>query len=439
MLRLTSVRDRDRGAIAMIVAMLFGFGVMIGLAALTIDVGNINANRRQLQNGADAVALAAVKVCVETGVCPNASNADLQALENANANPNAVAGVTGIRRVDGGIAICGYGGGLPACPPLSAPNTGNLQECPAPTPALPADTNYLRVYTQTTSTQGVHLLPYSFGAAIAGVGSGANQQTCASVTWGQPSGAAAPITLSYCEWAKATGNDPAHPMTDGGGTFPSGPVGSWPGYVAGISTAVPPVPTWPGWAAPLPAVPVPGNEIIIGLQGTASSHDCSTWNGHDGPGGFGYLNASACAATAALNGWIQVDTGNTMPSGCDLSPYFNKVIYLPVFDCMTTNVGGSPTWTPVPGTTCTTGGNGSNTWYHITGYAKFYLSGYKTGGGSSTEAGRTNPLATPSVPCTGNDRCLSGWFLRGLVNTPPAPPPPPGAPPLGAYTIQLSG
>lgn len=437
MLRLTRFREREDGAIATIVAMLFFFGVMLALGALTVDVGNINANRRQLQNGADAVALAAVKVCAETGVCPDATNAALQKLGNANANPNAASGVTGIRRVDVGTPICGSGGGLPACPPSSALNTRNLQECPAPTPALPAGTNYLRAYTQTTDAVGGHLLPYSFGAAIAGV-RGANQQTCASVSWGPPSGAAAPITLSYCEWAKATGNDPADPMTGGGGAFPSGPVGSWPGYVAGISTAVPPVPTWPGRAAPLPAVPVPGNEIIIGLQGTASSHDCSTWNGHDGPGGFGYLNATACAAVAAVDGWIQVDTGNTMPSGCALSPYFNKVIYLPVFDCMTTSVGGSPTWTPVPGSTCTTG-SGSNTWYHITGYAKFYLSGYKTGGGSSTEAGRTNPLAIPSLPCTGSDRCLSGWFLRGLVDAPPAPPLPPGAPPLGAYTIKLAG
>ena len=440
MLRLIRVRDGDRGAIAMIVAMLFGFGVMIGLAALTIDVGNINADRRQLQNGADAVALAAVKVCAETGVCPNATNTDLQALESANANPNAAAGVTGIRRVDGGTPICGYGGGLPACPALSALNTGNLQECPAPTPALPAGTNYLRVYTQTTNAAGTHLLPYSFGAAIAGVGSGANQQTCASVTWGQPSGAAAPITLSYCEWAAATGNDPAHPVAGGGGTFPPGPVGTGPGYVASTSTANPPVPTWPVYAAPLPATPVPGHEIIIGLQGTATAPDCSTWNGHVGPGGFGYLHTStSCTAAAAVDGWIQVDTGNTMPSGCDLSPYFNKVIYLPVFDCMTTSVGGAPTFTPAPGTTCTTTGSGSNTWFHITGYAKFYLSGYKTGGGSSTEANRTNPLATPSLPCTGNDRCLSGWFLRGLVLAPPAPPAPPGAPLLGAYSISLSG
>ena len=69
MLRLTCGRDGERGAVAMIVAMLFGFGVMIGLAALTVDVGNINADRRQLQNGADAVALAVAQQCVKDGTC----------------------------------------------------------------------------------------------------------------------------------------------------------------------------------------------------------------------------------------------------------------------------------------------------------------------------------------------------------------------------------
>jgi Flp pilus assembly protein TadG len=442
MLRLISVRDGDRGAIAMIVAMLFGFGVLIGLAALTIDVGNINADRRQLQNSADAVALAFVQQCTTNATCdPTVSNSSLVNL----ANTNAADGFTTISRVDGGIgtplagklAICGNmanATNLLACPTTWIQSMTNLQECPA---APSSGVNFVRVYTQTTmNAAGAHLLPYSFGAAITGVGSGANQQACASVTVGQPSGAAAPITLSYCEWAAATGNDPAHP---GQGLFPKSPVGAWPGYVSGISTASPPVPTWPAPAAPLPALPVPGNEIIIGLQGTGTTHNCPTWNNHDGPGGFGYLNTSTgCTAAAPVNGWIQVDTGNTMPSGCSLSPYFNKVIYLPVFSCMTTSVGGAPIWRPTNGSSCTVG-NGGNTWYYIDGYAKFYLSGFKTGGGPSDEANRTNPLATPSLPCTGNDRCVSGWFLKGLVNTPPAPPSPPGAPSLGAYVVQLSG
>jgi len=69
MLRLTRIREREDGAIAIIVAMLFFFGVMLALGALTVDVGNINADRRQLQNGADAVALAVAQTCAKTGTC----------------------------------------------------------------------------------------------------------------------------------------------------------------------------------------------------------------------------------------------------------------------------------------------------------------------------------------------------------------------------------
>ena len=45
-------------------------------------------------------------------------------------------------------------------------------------------------------------MPYSFGAAITGAGSGANQQACASVAWGPagaPDSAGFPVTFSHCD------------------------------------------------------------------------------------------------------------------------------------------------------------------------------------------------------------------------------------------------
>ena len=433
MLRLACVRDGDRGAIAMIVAMLFGFGVMLGLAALTVDVGNINADRRQLQNGADAVALAVAQQCATAGTC-TPSDPNLQTLANANAADSA----TSIRRVDGQLplsapvttpaypAICGNAAGLFQCQPTWTPSMSNLQECPA---APTSGVNFVRVYTETKNSAGNNILPYYFGAAITGI-SGANQQSCATVAWGPPSGAAAPVTLSYCEWAAATGYQKGPPEVLG--TYPLNPAGTAPGYGGGA-----PQPAWPNAALQLPSPPVVGQEIIVQLQGSHAT-TCPSWNGHDVPGGFGYLSTSTgCSATTALGGWIQVDTGNTLPSSCpSLLPYFNTVIYLPVFDCTVTSAG-APTYTPTPSTACTQGA-GSNTWYHIQGYAKFFLSGYKVGGGPSDEAGRTNPLATPSVPCSGSDRCLSGWFLKGLVDAPPAATPL-GGPSLGAYSIKLAG
>ena len=434
MLGLTRFREREQGAIAMIVAMLFGFGVMIGLAALTVDVGNINADRRQLQNGADAVALAAAQVCAKTGTCvPTATN--LTALANANAAD----GATAIKRVDNQLplsapvttpvpypAICGNATGLFQCQTTWTQSMSNLQECPS-TPT--SGVNYVRVYAETKNSAGNNILPYSFGAAIAGVGSGANQQACATVIYGPPSGAAAPITLSYCEWAAATGYKKGPPEVLG--TYPLDPVGTAPGYGGGA-----PQPDWPTAAPQLPLPPVVGQEIIIQLQGLHAT-TCPSWNGHDVPGGFGYLSTStSCATTATVGGWIRVDTGNTLPSSCaSLLPYLNTVIYLPVFDCVATGTVSTP---PAGTITSCASGNGANTWYRIEGYAKFFLSGYKVGGGPSQEAARTQSV-TPQVPCSGSDRCLSGWFLKGLVDAPPAPPAPPGAPLLGAYSIRLSG
>jgi len=85
---MTNAHRGERGAIATIVAMLFGLGVLLGAGALTVDVGNINAERRQLQNGADAAALSAARDCAG-GACPNtavpADMARLTALTDGNA------------------------------------------------------------------------------------------------------------------------------------------------------------------------------------------------------------------------------------------------------------------------------------------------------------------------------------------------------------------
>jgi Flp pilus assembly protein TadG len=441
MRRMIFHRPHEKGAVAVIVAVLFGFGVMTAAAALTIDVGNINADRRQLQNGADAVALAVAQQCARDGTCtPTATN--LKDLANANASDNA----TSIRRVDAGLpllapagtpAICGNATGLFKCDPAWVQSVSNLQECPSDTAS---SVNYVRVYAETENRAGHNILPYSFGAAIAGVGSGANQQACAAVIWGPPSGAAAPITLSYCEWAAATGYTPATTdpvtgvITPAVGIYANDPTpGGPPGYVPGTGPA-PGI--WPTPALQLPAAPVPGNEIIVGLQGTTTTPNCSSWNGHDVPGGFGYLSSTTlCNMTVAVGGWVQVDTGSSLSVRCDLRPLFDTIIYLPVFDCVATGTSSAP---PVGTPTVCDRGNGNTSWYHIQGYAKFYLSGYKTGGGPSDEAARANPLATPSLPCYGNDRCLSGWFLKGLVKAPPSTTSTPGSPSLGAYSIQLA-
>lgn len=57
----------DDGAVAVLVAVLLSGGVLLGMAALVIDVGGLYAKREQLQAGADAAAWAVAQNCADDG------------------------------------------------------------------------------------------------------------------------------------------------------------------------------------------------------------------------------------------------------------------------------------------------------------------------------------------------------------------------------------
>jgi len=383
MRRLSLARRPDQGAVATIFA-LFMLFVMLGLGALTVDVGNINADRRQLQNGADAIALQVAQGCAATGTClPN--DPTLQALANTNAGD----GATEIRRVDGQTpAICGYGTGLTACPSVSVPSTSNLQECPAPATALPAGTNYVRVYTETKNAAGTHLLPYSFGAAIAGVGPGADQQTCSSAAWGVVGQytASVPITISLCMF------DAMMALYGTPGALPQPPSGAWPGYGTATGHAV----DWPPATAEL-------KEYTTKYAGT-----CTNSNGHAANGSFGWLTNSSCNVGVTTGNWVSGDPGNN--EQCNMAPYRGKTLMIPIYDCV---VSGTPPATPTTPCSIPSGG-GSNIWYHITGWASFYLSGYRFPSDSQASVRPPYP-----VICSSPESCLGGWLTKATLSGAP--------------------
>lgn len=85
-MRWISSRFRDeRGATAVMVAVLMV--PLIGFLAIALDVGALYAERGQLQNGADAAALAIARNCAD-GVC-NTPAAQATTFTNANANDGA--------------------------------------------------------------------------------------------------------------------------------------------------------------------------------------------------------------------------------------------------------------------------------------------------------------------------------------------------------------
>lgn len=390
MRRLIRVRRDEQGAIAVIVA-LFMFFVVLGLGALTIDVGNINANRRQLQNGADAVALAVAQQCADNGTC-TPTDSSLQSLANDNA-PRAADGQPGmmdIRRVDGSPAVCGSGPGLSACPVAQTPaDLKNLQECPSPSDPT---SNYVRVYTETTNAAGKNILPYAFGAAITGVGPGANQQACASAAWGSIGtyNASVPITISLCMFDA---------MAGGASNLPAEPSGAWPGY-------------GPGHVTPWPSLSTEKAEYTTKYAGT-----CPNSNGHTANGSFGWLTNNACLTSVTTGDWVNGDPGNS--EKCAMAPYWGTKILVPIFDCV---VDSKSQPVGAPGSSCSIpSGGGSNIWYHIAGWASFYLSGYSfTSDSNNSVLSGIAPCSTSAITTVSSSAsCMVGWLTKLTLSTAP--------------------
>lgn len=90
-LRVAQNQERERGAIAIVAAILVT--ALIGLGAVAVDLGQVYAERAQLQNGADSTALAIAQECYKANTCTNANSASwltwAQSLANGNANDNA--------------------------------------------------------------------------------------------------------------------------------------------------------------------------------------------------------------------------------------------------------------------------------------------------------------------------------------------------------------
>lgn len=329
---------REDGVIATIVAILFGLGVILGMAALTVDVGTIYSERRQLQNGADSAALAvaqdAAKNC-STGSCVPTSRA--QTYANANSGD-------GISSV---LEVCGAG--WSAVPGCSSQTTPAMTQCPS----VPAGTTkWVRVRTATMTSGGSTLLPAWFGQFLAGNGgyTGDRVFACAQAGLGAPSSldASLPLTLSLCEWNNYTGN--------------------------GTNYAPPP---------PYTSYPLSYEHAIYFHDTTGAAHCNAGPSGADLPGGFGWLQTGSSSCDAVINdGWINDSTGNSIPNVCKtvLPTLVGSIVYLPVFD----NANGL------------TGANGS---YHVAGFAAFYLTGYSFPSDRRDSIASGTRFCTPSQSC----------------------------------------
>ena len=310
----------ERGAIGVLIAVLIGGGVLLGLGALAIDVGQLYQNRAELQNGADAGALAVAESCA-LGTCTTGP-ASTYATGNASKLTGNRAGVD---------LVCGSGTGMSACPGTSS--------APYNCPANPsAGTNYVDVYTSTQTPSG-SLLPPVFARTLLGNRgyAGTNVKACAQAEWGAPSSAdTIAFTISACSWYVYTNN--------------------------GTNFAPPP----PYPPNPLPAASYDHIMFEHGSQGSKTT-GCPPYqpSGQDAPGNFGWTDDSGNCSVPINNGSYGGNTGASISNDCKtalINDQANKtVVYLPVYSAIS--------------------GTGTGVTYTLLGFAAFVITGYHIGGG----------------------------------------------------------
>jgi Flp pilus assembly protein TadG len=165
------------GGVAIIVAI--SMVVLFGMGAMALDVGNLFWERRQLQNGADAGAIAAAQ---DLASGEGSAAAEAQARTYTSEN--------------------------------------NIRDAYMERMSQPT-ANSVRVETITGNISGTGVLE-SILAGVIGTDD-YFARAAATATWGAlSSGSSLPVTMSYCEWQAATG------VPDGGdpddAAFPSDPV-----------------------------------------------------------------------------------------------------------------------------------------------------------------------------------------------------------------------
>jgi hypothetical protein len=274
----------DRGAVGVLVAVLITGGVLLGIGALVIDVGQIYQSRAELQNGADAGALAVAKSCA-SGSC-NTTLAQPVTTPNTTVLTRNHLGTDQVA-----VVTCSQS----SCPP--SPIIG----CPK---APSGGAGYVDVLTSAIK------LPPVFARLLRGNSKypGTDVKACAQAEWGAPSSAnTIAFTVSACTWDADTKQ---------------------------------------GFAPPPPYPPNPASSFdqVIQLHTKTSNTGCPTEpSGADAPGNFGWTDDSGNCNVPISGGSYGGNTGTSVSQDCAdviYNDWLNKtLIFVPVY----TIVGGTGT------------------------------------------------------------------------------------------------
>jgi Flp pilus assembly protein TadG len=361
----------DRGAIGVLIAVLLAGGVLLGMGALTIDVGQIYQNRAELQNGADAAALAIATQCAD-GTCPAnpLTTAVTYASDNASALTQDVAGVDCVYGLSGGTAFSDG-----SCP--TGFNTGSgLTTCPKDPSG-----NFVDVQTETGTVST--LLPPVFAQTLVGRATydGTTVKACAQAAWSAVSGIA--FTMSECEFTTAVAS------TDG----------YWPSYSATNPS------TWP--TSSHDSAYDQSLTLHDPQGGSASCPDGSA--GQDAPGAFGWTaDPLNTCYTPIVDNTYGAQTGRPAKGDC-------KTVLPQLCNQTDTKQGcqASGQMVLVPVYSDVTG-QGNNTTYTLAGFASFVITGFNLnsikGGGDWLNSG---------LLCTSSSvDCIDGFFTSNQMLPP---------------------
>lgn len=372
----------DQGAVGVIVGVLVASGVLLGVAALAVDVGHIYMERAELQSGADAAALAVAKSCAQ-GECD-------EALAQEYANSNAKDGLSAIADLCAGGAD---GSTLLGSAPCS---TGtSMVDCPEP----PGDVSYVDVHTSTQTEAGT-VLPPQFARALAGNEGyeGTEVAACARASWGAPKQAdGLALTISWCEWNEATG---------GGDTL----------------------------APPPPDTADASFETVLHFHQVASQNPdddtpcIAEPSGADIPGGFGWTVPEDGSCTTDFN--YDESSGDTT---YDAAPG-NSIADDPLCAAALLDAWTSRTPLIIPIYVGTPDGGGANGQYTLHEPAAFVVTGYSLGGRIKKPSWLPDSPIFDSFPCVGSDRCISGYFTTAVTSGTPG-----SGPGSGVSAVRLTG
>jgi len=358
----------DRGAIGIMVAVLLGGGVLLGMGAMVVDVGQIYQNRAELQNGADAAALAIARQCSE-GACPvnPVTLAGTYAGANASALTQGAAGIACVRGSDGLTD--------PSCP-AGVVGSG-LTNCP-PDPG--AGTHFVDVLTDTKLASGSTLLPPVFAETFVGktTYNGTSVKACAQAEW-SASGALA-FTISDCEFNVGTNGTTTQP-----GTLFWDPSNGTPSSPADSQYDI---------------------QFLVHNSGSGTNSDCPTGPAnHVEPGAFGWTagtgNGSNTNCVTAITNTGGVYTYGTDPGSsatdCDSRLdglwHSRKPALVPVYSQVT--------------------GNGKKTQYTLAGYAPMVITGFNIPSGC--EPDWLNSSLIPTCGGTGSTTSIDGYLLSDVL------------------------